>query len=86
MPVCVCLLVQFHWNYMQRGLTIDKKEGNVLKLDRHKYVKLAYHGFRKLSAEERQQYHALERTDGFDDPHRYTQIDTLFALAEAYVV
>ena len=29
---------------MMRGLTIDKKRGNILKIDRHKYVKLAYHG------------------------------------------
>jgi hypothetical protein len=43
----------FDWRYMVRGLTIDKRRGNVLKLDRHKYVKLAYHGFRPLSREER---------------------------------
>ena len=28
----------------QRGLVLDKKRGNVLKMDRHKYVKVAYHG------------------------------------------
>ena len=38
---------------MMRGLIIDKKRGNMLKVDRHKYVKIAYHGFRKLSREER---------------------------------
>ena len=43
----------FDWRYMVRGLTIDKRRGNVLKLDRHKYVKLAYHGFQKLSREQR---------------------------------
>ncbi len=43
----------FDWRYMVRGLTIDKRRGNVLKLDRHKYVKLAYHGFRPLSRKER---------------------------------
>ena len=36
-----------------RGLTIDKQRGNVLKIDRHKYVKIAYHGFRQLSREQR---------------------------------
>jgi 5' nucleotidase family len=44
---------KFDWRYMVRGLTIDKHRGNVLKIDRHKYVKLAYHGFRQLSREER---------------------------------
>ena len=43
----------FDWRHMVRGLTIDKRRGNVLKLDRHKYVKLAYHGFQKLSREQR---------------------------------
>ena len=43
----------FDWRYMMRGLIIDKKRGNMLKVDRHKYVKIAYHGFRKLSREER---------------------------------
>ena len=77
--------LEFDWKYMIRGLTIDKRRGNVLKLDRHKYVKIAYHGFTKLSSEKRRQYHATERTDAFDDPHIYTQIDTLFSLAEAYM-
>ncbi len=36
-----------------RGLTIDKQRGNILKIDRHKYVKIAYHGFRELSRTER---------------------------------
>ena len=36
-----------------RGLTIDKQRGNMLKIDRHKYVKIAYHGFRQLSREQR---------------------------------
>jgi len=38
---------------MVRGLTIDKQRGNILKIDRHKYVKIAYHGFRELSRAER---------------------------------
>ena len=44
---------QFDWRYMVRGLTIDKQRGNILKIDRHKYVKVAYHGFRELSRQER---------------------------------
>lgn len=27
--------------------------GNVLKVDRHKYVKLAYHGFQEMTANDR---------------------------------
>lgn len=46
---------------MLRGLTIDKKRGNILKIDRHKYVKLAHHGFEPLTHEQRlSTYNAAE--------------------------
>ena len=51
----------FDWRYMVRGLTIDKKRGNILKIDRHKYVKLAYHGFEPLTRQQRlENYNAAE--------------------------
>jgi hypothetical protein len=57
----------------------------VLKVDRHKYVKVGYHGFRKLTAEERStMYHAASVRDPFDSPD-FAMIDTLFSLAEAYL-
>ncbi len=63
-----------------------QRYGNVLKVDRHKYVKVGYHGFRKLTSEERSSvYHSAAATkDGFDNPD-YAMIDTLFSLAEAYL-
>ena len=39
--------------YMVRGLVVDKKRGNILKMDRHRYVKVAHHGFRELDADTR---------------------------------
>lgn len=75
----------FDCYYMMRGLVIDKKRGNVLKIDRHKYVKLAYHGFRSLTREERHLVYGLsELRDAFDEP-KYTMIDTLFAISEAHL-
>lgn len=38
---------------MCRGLVIDKQRGNILKIDRHKYVREAVHSFRALDAETR---------------------------------
>lgn len=52
---------EFDYRYMMRGLIIDKGRGNVLKMDRHKYVKVAFHGFQKLSREERLATYALAR-------------------------
>jgi len=78
--------LEFDWTYMIRGLTIDKIRGNILKIDRHKYVKVAYHGFQQLSREERlDTYTRVSVRDTLDQPDKYTLIDTLFSLAEAYL-
>ncbi|RDY11013.1 Cytosolic purine 5'-nucleotidase, partial [Mucuna pruriens] len=75
----------FNWQYMVRGLVLDKKRGNILKMDRHKYVKVAYHGFRELSKEDKVgTYGNTLVRDSFDEPD-YALIDTLFSLAEAYL-
>ena len=64
-----------------RGLMVDAKLGNVLKMDRYKYVKRAYHGMRELSYDERRElYHSMRiRAKGSS---RYYFIDTLYALSE----
>ncbi|RDX95100.1 Cytosolic purine 5'-nucleotidase, partial [Mucuna pruriens] len=75
----------FDSNYMVRGLVLDKKRGNILKMDRHKYVKVAYHGFTELSKEDKVgTYGNTLVYDSFDGPD-YALIDTLFSLAEAYL-
>uniref|UniRef100_A0A2P2K128 Cytosolic purine 5-nucleotidase n=1 Tax=Rhizophora mucronata TaxID=61149 RepID=A0A2P2K128_RHIMU len=75
----------FDWKYMVRGLVLDKKRGNILKMDRHKYVKVAYHGFREMLKEEKfGTYGNTLIRDAFDEPE-YALIDTLFSLAEAYL-
>jgi HAD superfamily 5'-nucleotidase-like hydrolase len=58
-----------------RGLLIDKRFGNILKMDRYKYVGKGYHGFRKL-------YQAKKIRPATP---RYHWIDTLYALSEASV-
>ncbi|XP_076899652.1 uncharacterized protein LOC143553558 [Bidens hawaiensis] len=75
----------FDWTYMVRGLVLDKKRGNILKMDRHKYVKVAYHGFHLMSKNEKVATYGNTFTrDAFDGPD-YAHIDTLFSLAEAYL-
>uniref|UniRef100_A0A5B6YU09 5'-nucleotidase n=1 Tax=Davidia involucrata TaxID=16924 RepID=A0A5B6YU09_DAVIN len=75
----------FDWKYMVRGLVLDKKRGNILKMDRHKYVKVAYHGFKEMSKEDKvATYGNTLIRDAFDEPD-YALIDTLFSLAEAYL-
>eukprot|EP00897_Mesotaenium_endlicherianum_P009514 jgi/Mesen1/8591/ME000005S08553 len=61
---------EFDWRYM---------------MDRHKYVKVAYHGFREINSEERMATYGNTRArESFDEPD-YALIDTLFSLAEAYL-
>lgn len=75
----------FDPKYMVRGLVLDKKRGNILKMDRHKYVKVAYHGFKEMSKEDKiGTYGNTLIRESFDEPD-YALIDTLFSLAEAYL-
>ena len=68
---------------MPPGLIIDKKRGNTLKVDRHKYVKLASHGFKPLPNEERKGiYNSTDHS--FDEPD-FAMVDTLFSLAEGHL-
>lgn len=73
--------VRYVLDFPVRGLVVDRKLGNVLKMDCHKYVKRAYHGLRELSYRERREtYHGTRiRTKGTS---RYHFIDTLYALSE----
>jgi HAD superfamily 5'-nucleotidase-like hydrolase len=64
-----------------RGLLIDKRFGNILKMNRYKFVTKGYHGFRELAKEElRALYHAKKIRPATP---RYHWIDTLYALSEA---
>src|SRR5215831_15207492 len=64
-----------------RGLVVDKKNGNVFKMDRHAYVGRCYHGFRELTHDERKHTYRNDKINLSSD--RYEWIDTLFALPEA---
>ncbi len=64
---------------MIRGLVIDTERGNVLKLDRYAYVKLAFHGKRQLSRAERKRTYSTQRID-YASAHA---LDTLFSIPEA---
>lgn len=77
------LTMKYRTDFPIRGLLIDRKLGNVLKMDRYRYVKRAYHGFRKLTREERRSaYHTRRLRPGTG---RYHWVDTLYALSEVAV-
>ena len=77
------LEMKYRTDFPIRGLLIDRKLGNVLKMDRYRYVKRAYHGFRELTREERRAaYHTRRLRPGTG---RYHWVDTLYALSEVAV-
>lgn len=72
--------MQLRHDFPIRGLLIDRKLGNVIKMDRHRYVKRAYHGHRELPVEERRVHYAHQRVGSLGG--RYHFVDTLYALSE----
>jgi 5'-nucleotidase len=75
--------MHFRADFPIRGLVIDRKLGNVLKMDRYRYVKKAYHGMRELSREDRHKlYHQKPLRIASE---RYHWVDTLYALSEVAV-
>lgn len=77
------LSMPYRTDFPIRGLLVDRKLGNVLKMDRYRYVKKAYHGMRELTRDERRQlYHTKRLRPG---TKRYHWVDTLYALSEVSV-
>jgi len=73
--------LDYDLSFPVRGLTVDAQLGNVLKMDRHKYVKRAYHGLRELTYDERREHYRATRIRA-QGTTRYYFIDTLYALSE----
>jgi 5'-nucleotidase len=61
----------------RRGLIIDKKRGNILQVDRHKYVRKAYHGMTyEIPSKERKAIYSKQVTSFTEN--NFVNIDTLF--------
>ncbi len=77
------LEARFDASFPIRGLHVDRKLGHVVKMDRYRYVKRAFHGSRALSRDERRKlYHARPVHVG---TKRFHWVDTLYALPEVAV-
>ena len=65
-----------------RGLVLDTDRGNILKMDSHRHVGMAYHGWRELDHGELLAYRQEAIRFGGE---RYALVDTLYALPEAFL-
>jgi HAD superfamily 5'-nucleotidase-like hydrolase len=63
---------------------IDKELGNIIKLDRHSYVKVAYHGTRPMGKAERTKIYGASTQKDFS-AGQFAPIDTLFSLPDAFM-
>ncbi len=72
--------IPYSTDFPVRGLIIDKRFGNVLKMNRYKHVTKGYHGLQEIDKEElRKLYHAKKIRPATP---RYHWVDTLYALSE----
>ncbi|HYX33096.1 MAG TPA: HAD-IG family 5'-nucleotidase [Oligoflexus sp.] len=72
------LKLKFDPDFVIRGLLVDRDRGNLLKVDSHKYVKVAFHGHRKLDKQERYELYNAKSYKADD----YLTVDTFFAQSE----
>ena len=66
--------------FARKGLALDIELGNVLKVDRHGHVSIAYHGTQRLTSEDkRRQYGDLGVIPNVTQGDRFVQVDSAFA-------
>lgn len=74
--------IRYDPEFVIRGLVIDKKYGNILKMNYHNYVTRAFHGRRELGKSILKIYRKESVSLSSD---RYVSVDTLFHLPEVYL-
>ena len=68
----------------RRGILIDKKRGNFIKMDRHKYVRIALHGTKSLSDDIRKSLYRDTHYESSQFTGRdFASVDTPFSLVDA---
>jgi HAD superfamily 5'-nucleotidase-like hydrolase len=70
-------------SFVVRGLVVDKKRGNLLKMDYFNYVSRGHHGLRELRPEDRERAYRSSRIRLSHE--NYSSVDTLFHLPEVYL-
>ena len=77
------LSLKYDPQWVIRGLVVDKKRGNILKMDYFNFVSRAYHGLTALRSDERRRAYRSDRIRlGHEN---YVSVDTLFHLPEVYL-
>lgn len=72
----------FHYDLAVRGLVIDRKKGNLLKVSRHGAIRASYHGTKPIDFPTQQKLYKSIYID-LSDTSNYTAIDTAFSISVA---
>ena len=70
---------KFNFDDAIRGLVVDSKNGNILKLSRYGAIRQSYHGTKKINFSEQKNFYRSTYVD-LGDPN-YMVIDTSFSIA-----
>ena len=77
------LAFEYDPHFVIRGLVVDKKRGNLLKMDYFNFVSRGTHGLAPLRSEDRRRAYRTSRVRvGHEN---YVSVDTLFHLPEVYL-
>jgi HAD superfamily 5'-nucleotidase-like hydrolase len=77
------LQISYDPEFVIRGLVIDRRRGNILKMDYYSYVARAFHGRRLLTSEERKRAYRHKKIRLSYDS--FVSVDTAFHLPEVYL-
>lgn len=78
------LNLPFNFDLAIRGLVIDKKLGNILKLNRHSAIRASYHGLRPIDYKTQQKLYNSTYIDLSDSS--FLAIDTAFSISLATII
>ncbi len=73
------LQIPFEYDRVIRGLVVDKKRGNLLKLNIHGYIRVSYHGTKLIDYKEQKSIYKGAHLD-LSDPN-YNSVDTSFSIS-----
>jgi HAD superfamily 5'-nucleotidase-like hydrolase len=72
--------LEYDPDFTIRGLIVDKRYGNLLKMDFHGYLARAYHGLTPLKREQRKRWYRATKVNLRSS--RYVSFDTFFSMPE----
>ena len=75
------MALPFRMELALRGLVIDRRKGNLLKLNRHSAIRLSYHGLKPIDFKTQQKIYKSTYIDLSDS--EYLAVDTAFSLSLA---